>query len=160
MQDFIFFVLTVGIPAVLLVAGLIIGSSVESAHFRDLERRETELAGVLVSNIKRLPENWDARDAVLVTGEAVIATDYFKVWAASLQNLFGGRVRGYEALMERARREAIVRMTEQAQSAGCNMVWNVRLETCTIGGKENRKAAGVEVIAYGTAMLAVDARQQ
>ncbi len=60
--------------------------------------------------------------------------------------------------MERARREAIVRMTEQAQSAGCNMVWNVRLETCTIGGKENRKAAGVEVIAYGTAMLAVDAR--
>ena len=159
MQDFILFVLGVGIPAALLLGGLIIGSSIESAHFRSLALREAELAGVLVSNIKYLPENWDARDAVLVTGEAVIATDYFKVWAAGLQNLFGGRVRGYEALMERARREAIVRMTEQAQSAGCNLVWNVRLETCTLGGQENRKAAGVEVLAYGTAMVATDARQ-
>ncbi len=156
MYDVIYTILGLGIPLALLLGGLVIGNSIESAHFRRLALREAELAGVLVSNIKRLPQNWQAHGAVLVTGEVVIATDYFKVWVAGLRNLFGGRVRGYEALMERARREAIVRMTEQAQAAGCNLVWNVRLETCTIGGKENRKAAGVEVIAYGTAMVAVN----
>ena len=159
MQDIFVLIFSVAIPAVLLVAGLVIGNSIESAHFNRLAIREAELAGILVSNVKRLPENWNAGGAVLVTGEAVIATDYFKVWAAGLQNLFGGRIRGYEKLMERARREAVVRMTEQAQAAGCNLVWNVRLETCTIGRKENRKAAGIEVIAYGTAMVAVDAQQ-
>lgn len=160
MEDILFLVFGVGLPAVFLLSGLFIGGSIESAHFRRLELRETELAGILVSNTKRLPQNWNVDKAVLVTGEAVIATDYFKVWAAGLQNLFGGRVRGYEVLMERARREAIVRMTEQAQAAGCNLVWNIRLETCTIGGKENRKGAGIEVLAYGTAMVATDAPQQ
>jgi len=155
-QDFFFLIFSVGIPIVLLMAGLVIGRFIESSHFSRLAVREAELQDVLVANIKRLPENWDAGGAVLVTGEAVIATDYFKVWVAGLRNLFGGRVRGYETLVERARREAIVRMTEQAQAQGCNLVWNVRLETSTIGGQEKRKAGGVEVIAYGTAMVATD----
>ena len=54
--------------------------------------------------------------------------------------------------MERARRQALVRMLRQAQQFGANVVWNVRIETSTIQGKQEGKSGGVEVMAYGTAM--------
>ncbi len=139
-------------PLVLLLLGLVIGGAVESAHFRRLARWEQNLSGIMVSGMKQLPPNWQVSDPVLVAGEAVMATDYFKVVTAGLRNFFGGRVRGYEKLMERARREAIVRMLRQAQEAGANAVWNVRIETTTIQGKQQGKSGGVEVMAYGTAM--------
>jgi uncharacterized protein YbjQ (UPF0145 family) len=139
---------------VLLLAGIIIGGAVEAAHFRKLARWEQDLSGIMMSDMKQVPPNWRVSDAVLVSGEAVIATDYFKVFVAGLRNLFGGRVRGYEKLMERARREAIVRMLRQAEQRGANVVWNVRLETSTIQGKQQKKSGGVEVLAYGTAMKA------
>jgi uncharacterized protein YbjQ (UPF0145 family) len=70
-----------------------------------------------------------------------------------LINMVGGRIGVYETLMDRARREAIVRLRREAQAVGANVVWNVRLETAAIGGGEkNEKAKGVEVIASGTAM--------
>jgi uncharacterized protein YbjQ (UPF0145 family) len=139
---------------VLLLAGIIIGGAVEAAHLRKLAQWEENLSGIMMSDMKQVPPNWRVSDAVLVSGEAVIATDYFKVFVAGLRNLFGGRVRGYEKLMERARREAIVRMLRQAEQRGANVVWNVRLETSTIQGKQQKKSGGVEVLAYGTAMKA------
>ena len=48
------------------------------------------------------------------------------------------------------REEAIVRMLREARGQGANVVWNVRIATSTIAGQ--RQAAGVEVLAYGTAM--------
>ncbi|OHB70892.1 MAG: hypothetical protein A2V70_02490 [Planctomycetes bacterium RBG_13_63_9] len=152
MGEAVSFLLYVGTPAVLLILGLVVGSSIEAAHFRRLVVREEALSHIVLSNLKRLPANWDASEGMLVTGEAVVATDYFKVFVAALRNLFGGRIRGYETLVERARREAIVRMLQQAQSIGANVVWCVRLETATIQGKQQGKSGGVEVLAYGTAL--------
>lgn len=152
MGDLIVLLLYIAIPLLLLLAGLVIGGSIEAAHFRRLDAWEKQLAGIVVSDMKRLPSNWRASQPVLVAGETVIATDYFKVFSASLRNLFGGRVRSYEALVERARREAIVRMLRQARQAGANTVWNVRVETSTIQGKQAKKSGGIEVLAYGTAM--------
>jgi len=87
-----------------------------------------------------------------VTGSAVVATDYFKVFASSLQNLFGGEMREYETLVTRARREALVRMLDEAHRKGANAIYNVRLETSTVGGQQQKKSGGVEVLAYGTAL--------
>jgi len=154
MENLILVILYTATPLVLLLLGLIVGGAVESAHFRRLDRWEQDLSGIMMSDMKHLPPNWRVSDAVLVCGEAVMATDYFKVFSAGLRNLFGGRVRGYEKLMERARREAIVRMLRQAQHTGANVVWNVRLETSTIQGKQQKKSGGVEVLAYGTALKA------
>lgn len=156
MEDVIVNVLlTFGVALILLVLGGVIGAVVESAHFRRLDARERGFADILVSDMRKLPPGWQASDAVLVNGEAVIATDYFKVVAAGLRNLFGGRVRSYEPLMDRARREAICRMLGQARRAGANVVWNVRIGTSTIQGKDKGKSGGVEVLAYGTAMKVV-----
>jgi len=152
MEDIIGLVLAIVVPVGTLLLAWFVGSRVESAHFRRLAQWEAQLSGIMMSNVKRLPPNWQASDATLVTGEAVIATDYFKVFAAGLRNLFGGRVRSYETLMDRARRQATVRMLRQAQQLGANAVWNVRLETSTIQGKQQGKSGGVEVIVYGTAL--------
>ncbi len=135
-----------------LALAYLIGSTVEKAHFRRLAQWEQRLAGILMSDMKHVPPNWRVDEASLVVGQAVIATDKFKVFTAGLRNLFGGRVRGYETLVERARREALVRMLWQAQQFGANVVWNVRVETSTIQGKQEGKSGGVEVMAYGTAM--------
>jgi uncharacterized protein YbjQ (UPF0145 family) len=154
MEGILVFLLYIGGPLVLLVLGGVIGSAIEAAHFRKLAEWEQNLSGIMISDMKQVPPNWSVSDPELVTGAAVIATDYFKVFVAGLRNLFGGKVRGYEKLMERARREAIVRMLRHAQQKGANVVWNVRLETSTIQGKQQNKSGGVEVLAYGTAMKA------
>lgn len=146
--------IALGITLVMLILGFTLGSRNESAHFRSLAEREQAYSGIMVSDLKRIPAGWQVTGSTLVVGEVVIATDYFKVFASSLRNLFGGRIASYEKLVERARREAICRMLEQAQQAGANVVWNVRIETATITGKQAKKSGGVEVIAYGTAMKA------
>ena len=66
--------LSLGIPLLLLILGLLIGSSVEAAHLRRLAVREQALSQIVVSDLKRLPANWRASEAVLVAGEAVVAT--------------------------------------------------------------------------------------
>lgn len=144
---------SISIPVAMLVGTYLIGGAIERSHLRRLAQEEQSFSDILLSDLRSLPPNWDASDAMLVAGEAVIATDYFKVFVAGLMNLFGGRIRGLETLMERARRQATVRMLQQARRLGANCVWCVRIETSTIAGKEQaNKSGGVEVIAYGTAM--------
>ena len=91
------------------------------------------------------------KSAELVCGSAVISIDYFKRILASLRKIFGGTVKSYESLIDRARREALLRMKEMA--AGATVIVNVRIETATIGRKANKKGVGcLEAIAYGTAL--------
>ena len=55
--------------------------------------------------------------------------------------------------MERARREAIVRVKESARRMGANRVINLRLEASNVGSTQRRqRAAMVEMYAYGTAV--------
>jgi uncharacterized protein YbjQ (UPF0145 family) len=68
--------------------------------------------------------------------------------------LIGGRIKTYEPLLDRARREAILRMTEEARSQGYDAVFNVRLETSRLanGRRDGKGIAGVEMLAFGTAV--------
>ena len=151
-QDTIVILLQIGIPLVLLVLALAIGSSVERRHFKRLAKKEEELSHVVICNLRSLPDNWHPEASFLVSGSVCIANDYFKTFVASLRNLFGGRVRSYETLVERGRREAIVRMLEEARNHSANVVWNVRVETATIAGQNPNRAGCIEMFAYGTAV--------
>ena len=137
-------------PLILLVLGLVTGKYIEIKHLRNLAVREAALADVGICNLRSVPESLRVEETFLVSGSAVIATDYFKVFAAGLRGLFGGEMKTYRTLMNRARREAVVRMLDQAQGWGAQSVWNIRFETSTIQGK--RRPGGVEVLAYGTAV--------
>lgn len=139
-------------PLLLVLTFMLIGKGMELHHFRELERREKQLSGIIVTNLKTIPPQYSNAEPILVMGSAVIATDYFKVFAAGLRNLFGGEMKSYVTLMERARREAVVRMLEQATQQGATAVWNIRYETSTTQGQQKKKPGGVEVLAYGTAL--------
>ena len=66
--------------------------------------------------------------------------------------LWAGRIVVYESLLDRGRREALLRMKEQATAWGATQVINVRLETSNIGrsASGNSNMVAIEVMAYGT----------
>ncbi len=137
---------------VLLILGYLFGSYREKRHFRDLQKREKKVLNLPVSTFSKqaLPDG--ITETKLLTGSVVISIDYFKKISAMLRNLVGGRVIVYESLLDRSRREAILRMQEEAIEWGASQVLNVRLETVAIGGRFGGKTdpGSVEVIAYGT----------
>ncbi|MFC1529198.1 YbjQ family protein [Gemmatimonadota bacterium] len=139
----------------LLLLGYIVGKARELAHLKDLSVRETHFAKMemMISDLRTLPAGWMADEGVFVGGQAVIASDQFKRFIAGLRKLVGGHVGTYERIMNRARREATLRMMEQAESRGCNVIWCFRQETSTIGGGPTSRGGGVmaEVYVYGTA---------
>lgn len=140
------------IPLFLVFAGLIVGKSIEMHHFRKLDEREARYKDMVMTNLKTIPAQLENTQPFLVMGSAVIATDYFKVFAAGLRTLFGGEMKSYVTLMERARREAVLRMLQQAKEQGAKVIWNVRYETTCTGGQQRKKPGGVEILAYGTAL--------
>jgi len=140
----------------LVVLGLLAGSHSERKHIKSLDEREQEMQDFLLSDLKSFPGGVDTGlTPQLVIGEAAIATDYFKTMLAGFRNLIGGEVRSFETLQIRARREAVLRMMEQARAKGYNSVANLRLETADIGGNviTNRKSNSIvtSIIASGTA---------
>ena len=54
----------------------------------------------------KTPVGFDAvGGGTLVFGQTVVATDYLKTFVASIENLFGGELKSFATLMDRARRE-------------------------------------------------------
>jgi len=148
-------VVQLGLFVVLLVIGLTFGRANERRHFRELLLLEQSLTDIVVCNGSGPVDSGTFRSSALVAGSVVIAEDYFKRVAASLKSLVGGRLIAYETLLERGRREAIVRMKEHARRLGATHVVNVRLETASLSEdwSGRRPMFSAEFIAYGTALL-------
>ena len=124
-------------------------------HFKSIIAREKATLKLPVVTMKTPPPiNQHDLNSELVAGNAVISIDFFKKFVAALKMLFGGRVTQYESLLDRARREAILRMKEQAQIRNAFVVLNTRVETASISKNSKRRnsVGAVEVLAYGTAI--------
>jgi uncharacterized protein YbjQ (UPF0145 family) len=133
----------------LLLLGYGAGRWQERRHFRSIRLREEALRHVVALNTRYVPEGVAATGAQLVTGGVVVSSVYFKTFVAGFRAFFGGRFRGYETLLERARREALLRLKEDAQAAGATLVIGVRFQSTTIAGSST---PSVEVLAFGTAL--------
>ena len=144
-MDFIIFL-------ILLATGYGVGSWRERSHYTSIEEREKQSLMLPVITSRNFDES-EFRYGELVQGNAVISIDYFKRILASLRNFFGGTIRSYETLIDRARREAVLRMKESVPE-GTQLIINVRIETSTIGKNSHQKSVScVEAIAYGTALV-------
>ena len=137
----------------LIAIGYFGGTWAEKRHYRSIEQREKSYLHLPAITVKNIDvDDAKVQQAKLVYGSAVISIDYFKRILAGLRNIFGGNVKSYESLIDRARREALLRMKEMA--AGSAMIVNVRIETSTIGKNAHKKSVGcLEAIAYGTALF-------
>lgn len=148
-MDFVFFI-------ALLALGYFAGTWAEKKHYASIGGREAGLLRLPVVSGRNGYAEEPVDRAVLVFGSAVISVDYFKRILAALRNIFGGTVRSYETLLDRARREAILRMKESAP-AGTTIIINVRVETSSIGINAHKRSVGcVEALAYGTALISME----
>ena len=110
-----------------------------------LEEKEKKLAHIKMDTNKfQTSQN----SGQLIESNVVIANDYFKYVIAQIQNFFGGRLTTYESVVDRARREAIVRLKQKAVDVGANQIMGLRLSTTELG----MEGGMVEVFAYGTAI--------
>lgn len=137
-------------PFILLfAAGWFFGSRHERQHLAQLSIAEQELSHIMVSSERfYVPKLVANTDGELVLGSVVIAQDYFKMIIARVLSIFGKNLTTYETLLDRARREALVRMRTEAQAKGYNHIYGLRLEVSNI----NQLGSMVEAIAYGTAV--------
>lgn len=135
----------------LLALGYGFGQYAEMRHYRSILAREQQLNS-LPAVASRIPPTDGIYDQQLVSGSVVVSVDYFKRFLATLRNLFGGRVTSYETLLDRARREALLRMKAQAQALGATLVFNVKYETASISKGRGNTIGSVEILVYGTAL--------
>ena len=144
----------------LLALGYFFGRIAESRHYKSLIRREQEYRNVvaIASKIPPLGERLEA--SILVSGSVVISVDYFKRFLAGLRSLVGGRIVAYESLLDRARREALLRMKQEARKLGADRVFNIKLETASISKNARGGIGSIEVLAYGTALVPVVGKDQ
>ena len=73
---------------------------------------------------------------------------------AWLKGLFGGEIHAYGSLLDRARREAKLRMLESWPRA--DYLLNFRFETSTISNSAGNSWGTVEVVAYATGIRFAD----
>ena len=144
--------ISLGFPFFLLLLAYFIGSHLESNHYKSIREREAATKDMVVINFPRFP--FDVERADMVMGSVVVSHDHFKRFLAQLRIIVGGRIKSYEPLLDRARREAVLRMKEQALAHGHNTVVNIRLETSRLANSRRggKGTAGVEMLAYGTAL--------
>jgi uncharacterized protein YbjQ (UPF0145 family) len=134
------------LPVLILVIGAISGRVQEQRHERSLARRAPLYAGITVTDLRTPPPGVTPTGAHLVVGHVVVGSDRGKQFVATLKNLIGGEVRSFETLLARARREALLRMLEEARRAGASLVINTRFETSEITD------LAAEILCYGTAV--------
>jgi uncharacterized protein YbjQ (UPF0145 family) len=143
----------------LLLIGYFVGGIVEKRHFESILKREEKLLYFPVINLAprrlvEIGEDLQIENCFFVSGLVVIGEDYFKRILGFLANFFGGRLLSHESLLDRARREAILRLKEKAISQGADMVVNLQLQYLSINKETDSQNANnsVEIMAYGTAL--------
>lgn len=131
-------------PALLVALGWYFGRRAERKHLQNLQKAEADLAFVRASNECAFVED-SLVEPFLVVGCVVVAQDHFKNLIAAVLSFFGKNLTVYESLLDRARREALVRAKRQAADRGADGLYGLRFEASDI-------EQGVEVIAYATAI--------
>ena len=135
-----------------LFIGYAVGHFNERRHFNSLLKRERATRSLQLNNCKKIDfSNMPILEQRLVVGSTVVSIDYYKLIIAGLKSFFGGELKSVESLIERGRREAILRMKEE--SPDFSMITNVKIETSSISKDIAKNHVGsVEIIAYGTAV--------
>jgi len=127
------------------VTGWLITTYFERRHITKLTEQETQLAHIRLSNTDKFDET--VSEGIILIGSTVLVHDIFRKLIITIKKIIGGNVRLYERLTMRGRREAIIRLKEEAQLRGLDQIINIRLTTVKISG---RFLSGIAMIAYGT----------
>ena len=144
--------LNILILLILLIVGYSTGKLFEKAHYSKIHLREKKLQSIPIITSRWQDTIGSDEVGDLFDGSVVISSDYFKSFVCHLRMMLGGRMREFEPLLDRARREAILRMKEKASFWGAERIVNLRIECSSIHGRSGNQQylPIVEVLAYGT----------
>lgn len=144
--------INLGFTLLPIVLGYAVGRHLEGKHLASIRVREAATQHVMAVPLKTFPGVDEAFEARLVQGAIVVSIDYFKRVAGQLRGIFGGAIGSYESVIDRARREAVLRMKEDALGRGCHAIICVRIETSRLASSRGngKGTAGMELVAYGT----------
>ncbi len=127
------------------------GRWAESRHYRSIRQRERVFLNRPAITAQTMETGRIVDRATLVVGSVVVSVDYFKRFLAGFRMLFGGELGAYAPLLDRGKREAILRMKESCPEA--QVYLNCRLETSPISRGQGESVGCVEIVAYGTAII-------
>jgi len=85
----------------------------------------------------------------VVTGEAIVGTNFLKDWFANMRDVIGGRSGSYEKDLAKARNYAYEAMQRQATELGCNAIVGIDIDYQVMGEKN----AMLMVSVTGTAVI-------
>lgn len=90
----------------------------ERKHYRSIFTSDKELIHLPAVTLKAVKDETGPVDEIRpVSGSVVVSIDYFKRFLSGLQFLVEGTVTAYETLLDRGRREAILRMKSEMPDA-------------------------------------------
>jgi uncharacterized protein YbjQ (UPF0145 family) len=138
------------IPFLLLIVAFLTGKSAEKRHYRSIKLREKAWHHIPAITGKRLPGLPEMDSAELVVGSVVVSIDHFKRLLSGFRMIFGGEMKSYSSVIDRGRREAVLRMKEASPKA--DMFLNCRIETSTISNGKGKAIGCAEILAYATAV--------
>jgi len=130
--------------------GFVFGQLAEKRHYRSIHAREKAMLYLPATSGKLPIMGGQAVRCELVTGGVVVSVDHFKRAAAALRSVVGGPVKSYESLLDRAKREAVLRLKESCRDA--HEIVNLRLETVPLSKSQQGGIGAVEVFAFATAI--------
>jgi uncharacterized protein YbjQ (UPF0145 family) len=84
----------------------------------------------------------------VINAQSIIGANIFKDIFAGLRDVFGGRSKTYEKVLEQAKEDALRELSEKAQALGANGIIGVDLDFETVGSGGSM----LMVIATGTAV--------
>jgi uncharacterized protein YbjQ (UPF0145 family) len=105
---------------------------------------------MIISTTHEMPGKKVVRTLGLVSGNIVRSRNIGRDVLAGLRNIVGGEIKEYTELMTLSRRDALKRMTDEAEQLGANAVVEVRFVTAQVA------ATAAEILAYGTAVVIED----
>ncbi len=139
---------------ILLGLGFGVGKHLENRHYASIQRREGATVHIPAVSFREWNDSRPVKSVRLASGSVVVSVDYFKRFLAGLRMFFGGELRSYASLIDRARREAVLRMKESCPEA--DLFLNCRMETSSISKGRKDRIGSVEILAYGTALEFAD----
>lgn len=84
----------------------------------------------------------------VINAQSIIGANIFKDLFAGLRDVFGGRSKTYEKVLEQAKEDALRELSQKAQEIGANAILGVDLDFETVGSGGSM----LMVIATGTAV--------
>ena len=101
---------------------------------------------MLLLNIDYVPGREIAEAIGIVKGSVVMSKHLGKDFMAGMKTIVGGEIEGYTQMLDDARKVAMKRLVDDAESAGADAVVNIRYSSASV------MQGAAEVTAYGTAV--------